>query len=83
MAFNRRSFLMSAAASSIGLSLARPTLADLYIGSGALTTVSDGSVLLPGSFIFEPMPQQELKPLLAEFSQSGERLTPECNLNME
>nr|MDJ0640043.1 MBL fold metallo-hydrolase [Paracoccaceae bacterium] len=50
------------------------------LGNATLTTVSDGSLVLPGSFIFEPMPKDELSSVLDEFGVSSERLTPECNL---
>ena len=54
--------------------------AQLTLGSATLTTVSDGSLTLPGAFIFEPMPKDELAPILTEFNLSSESLTPECNL---
>ncbi|MEL7098878.1 MAG: MBL fold metallo-hydrolase [Pseudomonadota bacterium] len=72
----RRSFVAGAAA----LSTIRPSIAQAQLGSATLSTVSDGSLMLPGSFIFDPMPQDELATVLAEFGQSAERLTPECNL---
>jgi glyoxylase-like metal-dependent hydrolase (beta-lactamase superfamily II) len=50
------------------------------LGTAQLTTVNDGNLVLPGSFIFEPMPQDELAPILAEYGLSAERLEPECNL---
>ena len=80
MQFSRRAFLKSAAAAPIAGLLPRPVMAELSMGTATLTTVSDGSLVLPGSFIFEPMPKDELAPILAEFDQSSERLTPECNL---
>ncbi|GGH26836.1 MBL fold metallo-hydrolase [Cribrihabitans marinus] len=54
--------------------------AEISLGSATLTTVSDGSLMLPGSFIFEPMPKDELAPILMDYGISDERLTPECNL---
>ena len=50
------------------------------LGSATLSTVSDGSLVLPGSFIFEPMPKDDLAPILSEYGISSERLEPECNL---
>lgn len=50
------------------------------LGSATLTTVSDGSLVLPGSFIFDPMPKDELQPILDAYQISNERLEPECNL---
>ncbi|QJF52339.1 MBL fold metallo-hydrolase [Roseobacter ponti] len=53
---------------------------DLSLGDGVLTTVSDGSLVLPGDFIFAPMPKDELAVVLQDFDVSQERLTPECNV---
>ncbi|MEO0773621.1 MAG: MBL fold metallo-hydrolase [Pseudomonadota bacterium] len=52
----------------------------MAIGSATLTTVSDGYLTLPGSFLFDPMPQKELSPILTEYGLSRDQLTPECNL---
>jgi glyoxylase-like metal-dependent hydrolase (beta-lactamase superfamily II) len=50
------------------------------LGAGQLTTVSDGSLVLPGDFIFGPMPAKDLAPLLDSFALDPQRITPECNL---
>ncbi|WP_050927553.1 MBL fold metallo-hydrolase [Aestuariivita boseongensis] len=55
-------------------------LAELDLGGATLTTVSDGSLVLPGSFIFDPMPKDELAEVLSPYDVSMDRLTPECNL---
>lgn len=80
MGFSRRSFLKGAAAAPVFGSLPHLTSAELSLGNATLTTVSDGSLMLPGDFIFAPMPQEELAPILMEFGLSNDRLTPECNL---
>ncbi|MBR9852622.1 MAG: MBL fold metallo-hydrolase [Rhodobacteraceae bacterium] len=54
--------------------------AELSLGSATLTTVTDGSLVLPGEFVFGQMPKDKLAPILTEFNLSPERLTPECNL---
>jgi glyoxylase-like metal-dependent hydrolase (beta-lactamase superfamily II) len=36
--------------------------------------------MLPGSFIFNAMPQEALAPILSEYGLSADQLTPECNL---
>ncbi|MEP1354235.1 MAG: MBL fold metallo-hydrolase [Tateyamaria sp.] len=77
---SRRTFLKGAAAVPFTSALPHITHANVPLGSATLTTVSDGSLMLPGSFIFEPMPKDELAPILTEHGISGERLTPECNL---
>ncbi len=80
MALDRRQFLaQSAAFSALATGLA-PTITRANVGAATLTTVSDGNLILPGSFIFEPMPQDQLAPILSEYGVSNERLTPECNL---
>ncbi|MFC6638652.1 MBL fold metallo-hydrolase [Sulfitobacter sp. JBTF-M27] len=82
MPFTRRRFLAGSAALPFVGALPRFAVAEMSIGSTTLTTVSDGNLVLPGSFIFEPMPKDELAPILTEFDLSNERLTPECNLTL-
>lgn len=80
MQLTRRHFVQGAAALPLAAGLPQIATAELSLGSATLTTVSDGSLVLPGSFIFDPMPKAELAPILAEYGVSPERLTPECNL---
>jgi glyoxylase-like metal-dependent hydrolase (beta-lactamase superfamily II) len=80
MTFDRRTFLLHGSAFSAATCAFAPRLAHANVGSATLTTVSDGNLVLPGSFIFEPMPQDQLKPILTELGISDEQLTPECNL---
>lgn len=80
MSFSRRRFLNGVVAVPLVASLPRVAVAELALGSTTLTTVSDGSLVLPGDFIFAPMPKDELAPILSEFALSPDRLTPECNL---
>ncbi|WP_299747674.1 MBL fold metallo-hydrolase [uncultured Tateyamaria sp.] len=77
---SRRSFLQTAAAVPLAGIAPRLARADTSLGSATLTTISDGSLMLPGSFIFDPMPKDELAPILTDYGISDERLTPECNL---
>jgi glyoxylase-like metal-dependent hydrolase (beta-lactamase superfamily II) len=72
----RRAFL----ASGLALPLAPRLVRALPLGPATLTTVSDGSLVLPGSFIFAPVAEADLAPIVAEFGLDRERLTPECNL---
>lgn len=44
--------------------------------------VSDGSLTLPGSFIFGTMPQDELLPILKAHGQSLDLYTPPCNVTL-
>lgn len=80
MTLSRRSFVQGVALGPLLGSLPALATAQISFGSASLTTVSDGSLTLPGNFIFEPMPKKELAPILSEFGLSSERLTPECNL---
>lgn len=80
MNFTRRTFVQGAAAAPLVTSIPSLAKAELSFGSGTLTTVSDGNLVLPGELVFAPMPKDELAPILTEFDLSSERLTPECNL---
>src|SRR6056297_3373115 len=51
-------------------------------GGGTVITVSDGNLVLPRGFIFDPMPQEQLAEVLAPFDLAEDTLTPECNLTM-
>lgn len=80
MTLTRRSVLAAGAAGSLMSLFPRLALSEIALGDATLTTVSDGSLVLPGDFIFGPMPRAELLPVLAEFDLSEDRLEPECNL---
>ena len=80
MNFSRRRVLNHALAAPFACALPHFAKSEIALGSASLTTVSDGSLMLPGSFIFEPMPQDQLDDVLSEFGVSKDRLTPECNL---
>ena len=80
MPLSRRTFLQGATALSLASALPRAVTAQMTLGTATLTTVSDGSLTLPGGFVFDTMPQAELAPILAEFDLSAEQVTPECNL---
>ena len=80
MTLTRRSFLNGLALAPALGALPSVARADLNLGTASLTTVSDGQLVLPGSFIFDPMPKSDLSKILTEFAVSPDRLTPECNL---
>ena len=85
MTLPRRQFLAGGAALTAGAALglhpgsahAQVALRDIKID-----VVSDGSLTLPGSFIFDPMPKDELLPILKHYGQSAEVLTPPCNVTL-
>jgi glyoxylase-like metal-dependent hydrolase (beta-lactamase superfamily II) len=83
--FRRRSFLTTGAALTAGtaMGLRMPAAqAQVTLGDTQIDVVSDGSLTLPGSFIFGTMPQDELLPILAELGQSADNLTPPCNVTL-
>lgn len=76
----RRNFLHGAVASAAVLPSFQPLRAETQLGNARLTTLSDGSLTLPGDFIFGPMPKDALAPILQEYGLSATQLTPDCNL---
>ena len=77
MTMTRRSFFAATAGLTI---LPRRLVAETALGDTTLTTVSDGSLTLPGDLIFGPMPQDSLAGILDAYGQPRDVLTPECNL---
>ena len=75
----RRSFLAGIGAMGTW-SLASPTIANVTLGSATLTTVSDGNLVLPVDFLFDPATAAEVSGILADYGVAGEQLKPECNL---
>ncbi|WP_299472154.1 MBL fold metallo-hydrolase [uncultured Roseibium sp.] len=82
MSLSRRAFLSGCAALPLSAQFSGFAMAEISIGSGTLTTVSDGNLTLPGSFIFDPMPQDQLLPLLEKAGVSQETLFPDCNVSL-
>lgn len=82
---SRREFLATSAAltscAALGLT-AGAARSQITIGDARIDVVSDGSLTLPGSFIFDTMPQDELLPILEKFGQSADTLTPPCNVTL-
>ncbi|NNE53045.1 MAG: MBL fold metallo-hydrolase [Sulfitobacter sp.] len=85
MKLTRRAF--TAGAAGLGLAHAagfspRAAHAEITLGDIRLDVVSDGSLTLPGSFIFDGMPKDELQPILDTYGISSEVLTPPCNVTL-
>lgn len=80
MHLKRRAFLSGAAALPIAHLLTTPAIAQISIGAATLTTVSDGTLVLPGNLAFAQMPQDALAPILAAYGVSRDRVMPECNV---
>lgn len=85
MVFTRRKVLktgLSTVCSAIIASAPKFAHAELAVGQMKLDVVSDGSLTLPGGFIFDPMPKDELGPILQKYNQSPDVLTPPCNVTL-
>lgn len=82
MPLDRRNLILGTAAIPILGALPKFSFANTSVGKGRLTTVSDGSLVLPGDFILGPAPKDELAPILKEFGLNSKNLTPECNLTL-
>ena len=80
MNLTRRAFLSGTAALPLVASLPQIALSQTTIGTGTLTTVSDGSLTLPGDFFYSSMPQEELAVILNEMQLPRDEVTRECNL---
>lgn len=81
MTLTRRDMLAGLGAAA-GISAAGPVWSSIQLGHLSVETLSDGSLMLPGDFIFGPMPQDELKPIIDRYGLSKDSLTPECNLTL-
>ena len=81
MRSTRRTFIAGVAATPLAAALPAWRVEARELGSGTLVTVSDGSLVLPRGFLFDPLPQDELQEVLDGFD-IGEQLTPECNLTL-
>lgn len=82
MILTRRKFMTQSAGLATLCAWPMATHAELKLGTIQLDVVSDGHLDLPGSFIFGPMPQDKLLPVLEKFGQSPETLTPPCNVTL-
>ncbi len=82
---SRRGFMAGgagiAASGALGL-LPAPGRAQVALGDIRLDVVSDGSLTLPGSFIFDPMPKDALAPIIEKYHLSADVLTPPCNVTL-
>ncbi len=83
MTLNRRKFLKNSALGTLSLAIPSMTLSQIDLGSVTISTISDGTITLPGSLSFDPgMPSSELEVILTDFDLSKDELTRECNLTL-
>ncbi|MEX0365984.1 MAG: MBL fold metallo-hydrolase [Ruegeria sp.] len=85
MTLTRRTFLQQ---TSAGLALAGTaatrawSATETTLGAARITSLSDGHLTLPPEFIFGPMPQAELAPVLDAHQIGNGPLTPDCNVTL-
>lgn len=85
MTIKRRTFLAgSIASATAGVTATRAVaqVAQMDLGAGRVTTLSDGALTIPGDMIFAGMPQAELTKILNRHQMSRDVVTPECNLTL-
>ncbi|MBC7142736.1 MAG: MBL fold metallo-hydrolase [Rhodobacteraceae bacterium] len=80
----RRTFLTAATATLVAPLAPRRSWAinTLTLGDLRIDTLSDGNLLLPGSFIFGDIPADDLAPIIAKYGISADQLTPPCNVTL-
>ena len=79
---NRRDFMLQGVAAGAMMGVPVFLHAQIPVGDMTLDVVSDGHLTLPGSFIFDAMPKDELMPILERAGQEYDQLTPPCNLSL-
>lgn len=83
MKVNRRTVLAGMGAAALAHGPLRAfALTSAQIGGYELVSVSDGNLVLPRSFFFEGLPQEELAQVLAPFDLPKDQLAPPCNLTL-
>jgi len=85
---DRRRFLKAsvggAAAAALPFTLSKVSEASVVnVGTGSLTVVSDGNLVLPGNFMVPPdLPEDQLEKFLKEHSISTGSYEPACNVSL-
>lgn len=88
MALSRRKFIQRSgaafAASGLSTGLTQRVWAStsLSIGTATLETLSDGHLVLPGSFYFGDLPKEDIAPVLARYNVSYDQVEPDCNVTL-
>lgn len=85
MQLSRRDFLVGSAGLATGSALGvtpHRAHAQVALDQIRLDVVSDGSLTLPSGFIFDPMPEADLRPIREKFGITGDVLTPPCNVTL-
>ena len=78
----RRLMAGGGAALAAGIAGAGFAATGAVLGSGRLTTLSDGNLVLPREFLLGDLPQDEANAALARHGITGDTLSPPCNLTL-
>ncbi len=79
---SRRQFLHGASSAATLSVMSTRTVASVAIGSGTLTTVSDGNLVLPIDFAIGSAPKVEASKILAKYGYSESNVRPNCNVSV-
>lgn len=84
MSITRRTILGSGAAVTLAglLPVSAWSASSLKLGEINIDVVSDGHLVLPGSFLFQDMPEDELAAILDKHGVAKEQVKPDCNLTL-
>lgn len=83
MTITRRKFIKTSTAGALTLAIPSLSWSQIDLGSASISTISDGTITLPGSLSFDSsMPSDELDVILNDFELSKDELTRECNLTL-
>ena len=84
MKISRRELLAGATGALACAAMPRPALAigRLSAGNAELTTLSDGSLTLPMSFVFPDVDKAELQTMLSENGMATDAIRPDCNVTL-
>ena len=80
MRISRRTLIAGAVPALLPLSAKRTVSED--VGGRRITTVSDGNLVLPLSFLLQDVPEAQARRFFSEHGLSAGRLEPECNLTL-
>ncbi|MEN8894034.1 MAG: MBL fold metallo-hydrolase, partial [Planktotalea arctica] len=75
----RRNLLARGAASAALLGAPKLLLAEMSLGGATISTLSDGTLTLPGDFVTANLPEEAVD-IIKSYGLSTDQYTPECNL---
>ena len=83
MTITRRKFIKTSTTGALTVAIPSLSWSQIDLGSASISTISDGTITLPGSLSFDSsMPSDELDVILNDFDLSKDELTRECNLTL-